>query len=455
MKRYLPLLALVALAGCGSNHATTATHDVPTHYTHGPFVHGREATKLAAPPPAAPRHLSSTTARVVPTAPMGPSGAWKVAYADAFAASIGSGAGQDAGWKANEHDQGCCNNGDEIAAERPSKVRTGEQGLEVLCTKEANAGRAYTCGGADTDTPAGFKWRFGGGQEWAFQTYAKAPAAANCGEDPGWWGSDPSWTDEFDFFEFWGWNSACRYSGGVPVWIYKTPSSTIRLQCVPWEGCATWIPNPEAWHTYTTVVKANNQVQEFIDGRLMGTIGPPSGVNTPWDHLIVTHALRERSILSGTSAFAVGYTAVYEIGTGNTEHAGVAPGTVVGETPPPPPPTTETTPPPPPPPPVEATVPHAPGGCTLTDHREGTTSWVGVACSPNASADAVTSYRLYRTGGWPTRVTASTPWWATGTSPSFANHELVRQGLEYCYRVSAVNAKGEGPRSDRVCVERA
>jgi hypothetical protein len=452
----LVLIASVALVGCGSSthHGTGIKGPIARYYVHGP-----EASKLAAPSTLV--HLHGKTAAVartpVPATPTGPSGSYKLVYGDNFSATIGSGSGQDSGWKANEHDQGCCSNGDEIAAERPSKVRTSEAGLEVNCDRESTAGKSFTCGGADTSTPNGFKFKYGSGITFAVQTRMKVPLASGCAEDPGWWASDPSWTDEFDFFEFWGWNAACKYSGGI-VWIYKTPSSSTRQQCEPWEGCGTWVPNPDGeYHTYTTVVSGTGSFEEWIDGKHRASVGGASA-NTPWEHLIFTHALRQASgstspRFTSTSTFHIDYVSVYEIGSGSTEHSGLAPGTTVSGEPTPPPPTTETTPPPPPPPPTETTPPPPPPPPSVPATPTGLKATPGAGISVSWSPDSgATGYHLYRTGPWPTWVPVGSPW-TTLTGTSAVNKAEVVTGREYCFRLSAFNANGTSALTAPVCVK--
>jgi hypothetical protein len=259
----------------------------------------------------------------VPVGPGAPAGGWHVAFADGFAAPIGTGAGQDAFWKANTNKQGCCNNPDEIASESPSQVRVGASGLELLCT----ASGGYVCGGVDTT--GGFNWRPGGGQTWAFEVVAKLPPR-DWGEDPGWWSSDTKWTDEIDFFEAWEWGHE-EYFAGMPVWKAKTPNA-IEVSHEAYK-LKSELGNPEeGFHRYTTVIKANNELEEFIDGQYRWSVPAPSAMNTPSMHLILSHALRVSTHLIGTSSFDIRSVAVYEDaahGGQNVEGGGLAPGTVV------------------------------------------------------------------------------------------------------------------------------
>jgi hypothetical protein len=279
----------------------------------------------AAPPPPV-EAISAGPAGAVSAAPIGPgspAGGWHVAFADGFAAPIGSGAGQDSLWKANTNKQGCCNNSDEIASESPSQVHVGAGGLELLCT----ASGGYVCGGIDTT--GGFNWKPGGGQTWAFEVVAKLPPR-DWGEDPGWWSDDTKWTAEVDFFEAWEWGHE-EYYAGMPVWKAKTPSA-VEVSHEAYK-LKSEIPNPEeGFHRYTTVIKANNEMEEFIDGQYRWSVPAPSSMNTPWMHLILSHALRVSTHLVGTSAFDIRSVAVYEDaphGGQNVEGGGLAPGTVL------------------------------------------------------------------------------------------------------------------------------
>jgi hypothetical protein len=291
-----------------------------------------QAAPIAAPAPAPIERpalveaISAGAPGVVGSAPAGPgapAGGWHVAFADGFAAPIGTGAGQDAFWKANTNKQGCCNNSDEIASESPSQVRVGPSGLELLCT--ASAG--YVCGGVDTT--GGFNWKPGGGQTFAFEVVAKLPPR-DWGEDPGWWSCDTKWTDEIDFFEAWEWGHE-EYFAGMPVWKAKTPNA-VEVSHEAYK-LKSELGNPEeSFHRYTTVIKSNNEIEEFIDGQYRWSVPAPSSMNTPWMHLILTHALRVSTHLTGTSAFDIRSVAVYEDaahGGQNVEGGGLAPGTVL------------------------------------------------------------------------------------------------------------------------------
>jgi hypothetical protein len=258
-----------------------------------------------------------------PAGPASPAGGWHVAFADGFAAALGTGAGQDGFWKANTNAKGCCNNADEIASESPSQVHVGADGLELLCT----ASGGYVCGGVDTTS--GFNWRPGGGQTWAFEVVAKLPPR-DWGEDPGWWSCDTKWTNELDFFEAWEWGHE-EYFAGMPVWKAKTPNA-VEVSHEAYK-LKSEIGNPEeSFHRYTTVIKSNNEMEEFIDGQYRWSVQPPASMNPASMHLILTHALRVSTHLTGSSSFVIRSVAVYEDAAQagqNVEGGGVAPGTVL------------------------------------------------------------------------------------------------------------------------------
>ncbi len=265
------------------------------------------------------------SSNAVSATPDGPSGSWSIVYGDAFA-----GSSLDNTWKANTNRQGCCGNGNEISTERPSAVKVDSQGLHILCEYVATPveGSNYVCGGVDTEH--GFEWKANGGGTLAFQVVTKWPARDG-GEDPGWWAFDHTWTSELDFFEGWEWGHE-EYYAGMPVFIGET--NTI-LDTVSHElfSAKSEISNPETeYHTYTTVLKPNDQLEEYIDGKYRWTVAPPLAENTPWMHLTLTHDLREATKLKSTSDFAVRSVSVYEDaahdGVG-IEDGGIAPGTSV------------------------------------------------------------------------------------------------------------------------------
>jgi hypothetical protein len=270
--------------------------------------------------------LTSASVSSKPAGPAAPAGGWSVAYADAFA-----GPALDGSWKANTNRQGCCGNANEIATEKPSEVKLGSEGLSLQCEPNLSEGKLYACSGVSSDTPKGFRWKANLGQTLAFQVVAKWPPRDG-GEDPGWWSMDGSWTSELDFFEGWEWGQE-EYFAGVPVWIGKTNTTadTVSHEAYKLKSEA---PNPElGFHTYTTVLKPNDELEEYWDGQYKWTVQAPPAENTPWMNLVLTHALRVATRMTGVSGFDVRSVAVYEDGAHDgvgVENGGVAPGTSVG-----------------------------------------------------------------------------------------------------------------------------
>jgi hypothetical protein len=403
---------------------------------------------------------SAGTVNAAPTGPKAPEGGWSVEFADAFAKPVG--AGGDTFWKANENKQGCCDNSDEIGTEKPYEVKRGPEGLEIQCeyvSTEVN-NKHYVCGGIDTYD--GFAFKPGGGQTWAFEVDAKVPPR-NWGEDPGWWASDIPWTAEIDWFEFWE-NEHEEYYAGDPVWIGKTNTTQDTVNHESYR-MKTEVPNPETgFHRYTTVLKPNNEMEEYVDGVYKWSVKPPPAFNTPWMHLILTHALRVSTKLTGVSSFDIRSVAVYEDTRNagqNVEHGGIAPGTTIAgepskEEPPkeehkePPreePPKEEHKEAPKEEPPVES-VPHIP--TNLAAVSEGT--WVRITYKANSAEDHVTEYRLYRTGRNHPGLAPNAPF-ATNpaSSLSFSDSYELEPHEWTCYRLAAVNAKGESQKTGPEC----
>lgn len=304
-----------------------------------------------------------------------------------------------------------------------------------------------------------FRWKPGGGQTWAFEVVAKLPI--NTGEeDPGWWSTDGKWTNELDFFEFWGWGHS-EYYAGLPVWKYSSPASGPSVYKEIYKAKSE-VPNPEAsFHRYTTVINANNAIEEYIDGVKRWTLPTieSAKIAQPWMGLILSHALRESSanFTSGSRSFDVRSVAIYQDAKHagvNIENGGIAPGTTIaGEAPkeeqkepPKEEPAKEQ-------PPREeaprATRPHAPSGFTAVSLKTA----VKLAFNANPAEDHVTEYRLYRAGRNYPGHTAGTPW-TTGpaSSLSFTNAYEVEPGTWLCYKLAAVNAKGESPRRGPICL---
>jgi hypothetical protein len=384
-----------------------------------------------------------------------PSGGWTVAYADGFGASLGIGAGQDNTWKLDQRDQGCCSNGNEINAERPEMVSVGSEGLNLRCERREVVSKPYVCGGisgySGTD-PSGYrtpKIEFKG-QTLALEFIAKLPPAHGIA-DPGMWMDGSPWTDvEFDGPEAWGYGSGCK---------------------VGWDGCSMgfiWFspPHPEIriptsnalaerLHKYTTRVwptgSGRYRYSVYLDGALKGTSPEVTADTITKDDLILTYALRqatgqERSGFSGSNSFIVRSVAVYIDGShGGVVNGGIAPGTTVGSEPSPEPeakPEPEANPEP-------SGKPAAPTGVTATSTSTSTSPGIAIKW---VAVSGATSYKLYRAGNENIEGRKPGQQWGPATmGTQLPNHLLVTIGGWYCYRVSAINANGQGPFGEPAC----
>jgi hypothetical protein len=305
-----------------------------------------------------------------PTGPGSPQGGWHVAFADGFGAPIGTGPGQDNFVYPNQN--ACCNatqdhhgnNTNELEVYNASQVRVGSNGLELIDKYSPNRApaegsypvRNYLSGTISTfpQYAAGgwhpFAWQPGGGETWAFECNCKLPANSPfSGVDPGWWSTDPQWTNEIDFFEEWGWGAGCQtlfqscFTG--VVWLYNTRP----LQVEEFYKDLYGMFDPSAaFHRYTTVIYPNNTWSEYIDGQLQRWVGidgiapAPPYFNKVSMGLLLSNALRDKTpttgpnpypgFSSGTRNFDARSIAVYEDGAHagrNVTGGGVAPGTTV------------------------------------------------------------------------------------------------------------------------------
>jgi hypothetical protein len=307
-----------------------------------------------------------------PTGPRTPAGGWHVAFADGFGAPLGTQQGQDNFVYPNENP--CCNpfadhhgnNTNELQVYNASQVRVGSEGLELIdkySPKRAPAEgsypvRNYVSGSVSTQSQyaAGgwrpFTWKPGAGKTLAFECNCRLPANSPfAGVDPGWWSTDPKWTNEIDFFEEWGWGSGCQFSlltsclTGV-VWVYDTSPVTVEESYL---DLYSMFDPSNGFHRYTTVIYPDNRWSEYIDGQLQRWVGvngvapAPPYFNKVSMGLLLTNALRDKTptsgpnpypgFSSGTRTFTVRSIAVYE----DAAHAGegisgggVAPGTTIG-----------------------------------------------------------------------------------------------------------------------------
>lgn len=292
-------------------------------------------------------NLEAPAVGSAPTGPSAPAGGWYVALADGFGAPLGTASGEDNFWYANRL---CCNpaanqpgfSSNELEVFNSSQVRVGGEGLQLVNSYEPNVGgtgKNYVSGTVNSDLPRApgyrpFTWTPDHGETWAFECVCRLPV--NTGEqDPGWWSTDAPWTDEFDFFEFWGWNTWAKYNMGV-AWIWQTPSNITES----YHDVGQEFDPAAAFHRYTTVINPNNTVEEFIDGARQtwvgnnGVLGPVSSPTSVPMGLIVSAALRVNgsNFTSGSRIFTIRSVAVYEDANHagqNVTGGGVAPGTVV------------------------------------------------------------------------------------------------------------------------------
>jgi hypothetical protein len=307
-----------------------------------------------------------------PTGPRAPAGGWHVAFADGFGAPLGTQRGQDNFVYPNEN--ACCNpfadhhgnNTNELQVYNGSQVRVGSEGLELIDKYSPNRApaegsypvRNYVSGSVSTQSQyaAGgwrpFTWKPGLGKTLAFECNCRLPANSPfSGVDPGWWSTDPKWTNEIDFFEEWGWESGCKLSlltsclTGV-AWVYDTSPVTVEESYL--DLYRLFDPST-AFHRYTTVVYPDNRWSEYIDGQLQRWVGvdgvapAPPYFNKVSMGLLLTNALRDKTptsgpnpypgFSSGTRTFTVRSIAVYEDAAHEGEGVsggGVAPGTTIG-----------------------------------------------------------------------------------------------------------------------------
>jgi hypothetical protein len=288
------------------------------------------------------------TVSPAPTGPPTPPGGWSLVYADAFGAPLGSAAGEDNTWFANNcSSHGNCSgfNDDELEVMNPSAVTQSADGVRLSCTHTAAAqapgNKHFVCGtlrGLAEGLPgySFFRWSPGKGQTLVFQAVAKLPP--NTGEaDPAWWSNGPPWNDtEADFFEAYGAGSE-HTSGWRTDSLYTAwfAPPLIRGTKV---GFAT--DPSQGFHTYTFELKPNNTYSVWIDGELQPwatDVGPASPDLAAKDALVLSYALRScpcrSGFTAGTREFDVRSVSVYEDrrhdGVG-VENRGIAPGTTVG-----------------------------------------------------------------------------------------------------------------------------
>jgi hypothetical protein len=286
-----------------------------------------------------------------PDGPPTPASGWAVAYADAFDTPFGTATGDDDTLYPNNcaAARNCAGfNADELEVMSPSAVLSSAEGLKLTCTymhaAQAPGAKHYVCGtvrGHEASNAPGYRsfvWTPGNGQTLVFQAIAKFPP--NSGEaDPAFWSNGPPWTGtELDFFEGGGWSyehtTGWRTDELFTAW-FAPPELTAYKAGFASEPSA-------AFHTYTLQLSADNTYSVWIDGVLQpwaDGVGPAVPNRAAKDTLIVSYALRtcatcRNGFVEGSREFDVRSIAVYEdrahAGVG-IEHAGLAPGTVLGE----------------------------------------------------------------------------------------------------------------------------
>jgi chitodextrinase len=325
--------------------------------------------------------VASTSSAVVHSVPLGPSaptGGWKLEYADAFGALLGTASGRDNTVWPSRITGNCTNNpgfnSNEIEVFNCSQVSTDANGLELKCNYAPGivSGKNYNCGAVTTGgsgstpaEPAGYKlFQFtpGQGQEWALQIVTKFPP--NTGEaDPGWWASTPTWKWEWDMFEAFG-GEAGKGGGWCASGHYVgTTDPTLAYSTSPWNGpggendlCHDLGFDPSAGvHTYTTVLFPDRTLAEWIDGRRVTFTGASAkgsnlvtgegAIQNIMGNLILSYALRGTTdgnpdpyFTSGTRLWTTRSIAVYENASANNAKTScgsspcapyVAPGTAV------------------------------------------------------------------------------------------------------------------------------
>jgi hypothetical protein len=298
-----------------------------------------EPPKPGEPPPPP----SGAKVSAAPSGPATPSGGWQVAFADAFGAPLGSGAGQDDFWYTNRFNPTTGDqkggNANELQVFNPSQVRIGPLGLELIAEhigpKQYRSGEIMT---ANTQTNPKFRWQAGKGQTICFEFVVKMPPAEG-NADPGMWSADFHWESELDMPELFGWNThpGQKYVGGVNWFAGSAGRSDEYDHDFGAENDLVG-----QFNRYTTCLYPTNTFSMWMNGANSEWIGikgvsAPANPNFPAEGmgLIIQYALREYegTFTSGTRTMYVRSAAVYidkpHEGVGITA-GGIAPGTTLG-----------------------------------------------------------------------------------------------------------------------------
>jgi len=264
--------------------------------------------------------ISPSGARPVHDAPMGPKappGGWRVVMADAFAAPLGSGNGQDPLWHNNRfagHGYQPGFNNDEVAVFHPSQVKLTKKGLKITAKYQKGVGgpgKNYVSGVIQTNfnpypgtdgpvsgfehlgpiptssesAPVGFVYTPGPGigATWAFElVMTSAPNKPVGGNDIGWWsncakGPCNPVPHEIDFFEYWGYSDKQlkKTRTGVCVVIYNQNS----MDMVPIsELYLKKLYDSKRSHRYTHVIYPDMSMSMWVDGKRVRNLG-----GVPWE----------------------------------------------------------------------------------------------------------------------------------------------------------------------------
>lgn len=127
----------------------------------------------------------------------------------------------------------------------------------------------------------------GGGGQWAFEIVCTLPYnEPSGGADPGWWAIGGGWSNEFDFFEYWGWTT--WFGATYGTWLINSGSHTggdLQATTQPGHtGSGPYFPEftDQKQHTWTHVFNDDTKhIDVYIDGILRGGKPyPPSYPNT-------------------------------------------------------------------------------------------------------------------------------------------------------------------------------
>lgn len=234
-----------------------------------------------------------------------PARGWKLEYADAFGAPLGTGSGQDNTFFPNRSPtSGCVTqrgyNPTEMENFTCGQVSVNPRtGMILTCSYGAPpdsirypGGSAinYDCGAAVSNgisMPAGydgFSWLDNyASSSRTVVVEAKIQFPANYSADPAWWGAGPYAPsphdgDENDWIEGWGWGSSsstCSNGSSCALnWADQAITQpTIGVSAGGAQrystGASYGFDPSAALHTYDVLYRDNDTVQAYVDGRLL------------------------------------------------------------------------------------------------------------------------------------------------------------------------------------------